>query len=63
MAIDLLGPLVGDGEGDPAHRLTRAIEILRQDIVRTLTLLGIESTRALDRSSVDFPRDWLRADR
>jgi L-lactate dehydrogenase (cytochrome) len=38
--------------------VTRAIEILRQDIVRTLTLLGIESTRALDRSSVDFPRDW-----
>jgi L-lactate dehydrogenase (cytochrome) len=41
--------------------VARAIDILRQDIVRTLTLLGIESTGALDRSSVDFPREWLRS--
>jgi L-lactate dehydrogenase (cytochrome) len=41
--------------------VARAIEILRQDIVRTLTLLGIESTGALDRASVDFPREWLRS--
>jgi L-lactate dehydrogenase (cytochrome) len=38
--------------------VARAIEILRRDIVRTLTLLGIESTAALDRSFVDFPREW-----
>jgi isopentenyl diphosphate isomerase/L-lactate dehydrogenase-like FMN-dependent dehydrogenase len=43
-----------------AAGVTRAIEILRHDIVRTLTLLGIDSTSALDRSSVDFPREWLR---
>jgi L-lactate dehydrogenase (cytochrome) len=42
--------------------VAHAIEILRQDIVRTLTLLGVESTGALDRSAVDFPREWLRAD-
>ena len=45
-----------------AAGVARAIEILRTDIVRTLTLLGVESTCALDRSSVDFPREWLRAD-
>ncbi len=33
--------------------VTRAIEILRSDIVRTLTLLGVASTAALDRSFVD----------
>jgi L-lactate dehydrogenase (cytochrome) len=51
-----LGAAGGDG-------VTRAIEILRQDIVRTLTLLGIESTGALDRSSVDVPREWLGSGR
>jgi L-lactate dehydrogenase (cytochrome) len=48
---------LGAGGGDG---VTRAIEILRADIVRTLTLLGIESTAALDGSSVDFPAEWLR---
>ena len=51
-----LGAAGGDG-------VTRALEILRTDIVRTLTLLGIESTAALDGSSVDFPSEWLRAGR
>jgi L-lactate dehydrogenase (cytochrome) len=32
--------------------VTRAIDILRTDIVRTLTLLGVSSTAALDKSSV-----------
>ncbi len=32
--------------------VTRAIDILRTDIVRTLQLLGVSSTAALDRSSV-----------
>ena len=40
--------------------VTRAIDILRTDIVRTLKLLGIESTSALDGSSVDFPSEWRR---
>ena len=39
--------------------VTRAIEILRTDIIRTLKLLGIESTAALDRSIVDVPLEWL----
>ena len=38
----------------------RAIEILRTDSVRTLTLLGVGSTAALDSSFVDVPREWRR---
>jgi L-lactate dehydrogenase (cytochrome) len=34
--------------------VTRAIDILRTDIIRTLTLLGVSSTAALDKSSVDI---------
>jgi isopentenyl diphosphate isomerase/L-lactate dehydrogenase-like FMN-dependent dehydrogenase len=37
----------------------RAIEILRADLARTLTLLGVSSVVALDRSVVDAPRDWF----
>jgi L-lactate dehydrogenase (cytochrome) len=39
--------------------VTRAIEILRTDIVRTLKLLGCDSTARLDRSFVDVPAEWL----
>jgi isopentenyl diphosphate isomerase/L-lactate dehydrogenase-like FMN-dependent dehydrogenase len=39
--------------------VARAIEILRTDLVRTLTLLGIDSVSALDRSVVDAPREWF----
>jgi L-lactate dehydrogenase (cytochrome) len=39
--------------------VTRAIEILRADIVRTLTLLGVSSVEALDESMVDVPAAWL----
>jgi len=35
--------------------VSRAIEILRSDIVRTLTLLGVPSTAALDTWCVDVP--------
>jgi L-lactate dehydrogenase (cytochrome) len=38
--------------------VARAIEILRADLVRTLRLLGSSSTRDLDRSYVEIPRDW-----
>ncbi len=41
--------------------VTRAIEILRTDVVRTLKLLGVDSTAKLDRSYVDVPADWLKA--
>ena len=43
------------GEG-----VTRAIEILRTDIVRTLQLLGIGSTAQLDGSFARVPSSWVR---
>src|SRR6266545_5618578 len=46
-----LGAAGGDG-------VARAIEILRTELVRTLKLLGCESTAALDRSYVNVPNDW-----
>ena len=39
--------------------VARAIEILRADLVRTLTLLGVGGTGALDRSYVDAPKEWF----
>ena len=39
--------------------VTRAIQILRDDVVRTLKLLGCASVAELDRSYVDVPADWL----
>ncbi len=41
--------------------VTRAIEILRADLVRTLKLLGCASTATLNRSFVDVPTDWTPA--
>jgi L-lactate dehydrogenase (cytochrome) len=38
--------------------VTRAIEILRGDLIRTLKLLGCPSVGLLDRSFVDVPADW-----
>ena len=38
--------------------VTRAIEILRADLTRTLKLLGCASTAALDGSFVDVPSGW-----
>jgi L-lactate dehydrogenase (cytochrome) len=40
--------------------VTRAIDILRADIVRTMTLLGIDAAIALDESCVEIPEDWRR---
>ena len=42
-----------------AAGVSRAIDILRSDLVRTLKLLGCASVAELDRSYVDVPRDWL----
>ena len=44
--------------------VTRAIEILRTDLVRTLKLLGCASAAGLDRSFIDPPPHWdsLRPD-
>jgi len=41
--------------------VTRAIDILRADLVRTMKLLGCPSTSALDRAFVGVPRDWSRS--
>ena len=38
--------------------VTRAIDILRADIIRTMKLLGCASISALDRSWVDVPSTW-----
>jgi L-lactate dehydrogenase (cytochrome) len=38
--------------------VTRAIEILRADVIRTLKLLGCPAIGALDRSWVDVPSTW-----
>jgi L-lactate dehydrogenase (cytochrome) len=38
--------------------VTRAIDILRTDIIRTLKLLGVASPAKLDRSFVDVPAEW-----
>jgi isopentenyl diphosphate isomerase/L-lactate dehydrogenase-like FMN-dependent dehydrogenase len=38
--------------------VSRALEILRSDLVRTLKLLGCASISDLDRSYVDVPADW-----
>ena len=43
--------------------VTRAIEILRTDLLRTLKLLGCASTAELDRSFVELPTDWPTAAR
>jgi isopentenyl diphosphate isomerase/L-lactate dehydrogenase-like FMN-dependent dehydrogenase len=40
--------------------VSRAIEILRADIIRTLKLLGVDSPAKLDRSFVDVPSEWLK---
>jgi L-lactate dehydrogenase (cytochrome) len=39
--------------------VTRAIDILREDLIRTLKLLGCSSIAGLDRSFVDAPRTWF----
>jgi L-lactate dehydrogenase (cytochrome) len=40
--------------------VSRAIEILRADLIRTLKLIGCASIAELDRSFIDVPPDWLK---
>ncbi len=42
--------------------VSRAIEIFRTDLLRTLKLLGCASVAELDESYVDVPRNWLAND-
>lgn len=39
--------------------VTRAVEILRADVVRTMALLGAPSVSALDRGYVEAPGEWF----
>jgi len=48
----------GLGAGGEAG-VTRAIDILRTDLTRTLKLLGCGSVLELDRSYVDVPPHWI----
>jgi L-lactate dehydrogenase (cytochrome) len=43
-----------------AAGVSRAIEILRTDVVRTMKLLGVASVHDLDSSFVAVPQDWQR---
>ena len=43
--------------------VARALEILRDDLERTLRLLGCSSVSALDRSYVEVPESWSRRSR
>ncbi len=47
----------GLGAGGGAG-VTRAIQILRDDVIRTLKLLGCSSIKALDESYVTYPAEW-----
>jgi L-lactate dehydrogenase (cytochrome) len=38
--------------------VSRAIEILRADLIRTLKLIGCASIAELDPSYLDVPSDW-----
>src|SRR5471030_245374 len=40
--------------------VTRAIHILKNDVERTLLLLGCDSVAALDRSYIEVPDAWNR---
>ena len=46
--------------GEPG--VARALQILRTDLERTLTLLGCPSISDLERSYVDLPAEWKRKD-
>ena len=39
--------------------VSRAIDILRADLVRTLKLLGCATVAQLDGTYIDVPREWL----
>jgi L-lactate dehydrogenase (cytochrome) len=41
--------------------VTRALEILRADVLRTMKLLGVSKVSELDRTLVDVPAEWLPA--
>ena len=55
----LIGRAYAYGLGAGGHAgVTRALQILRADIERTLRLLGCPSITALDRSYLELPQSW-----
>jgi L-lactate dehydrogenase (cytochrome) len=59
--VVLIGRAYAYGLGSAGEAgVTRAIEILRADLVRTMALLGCESIAELNRSYVDVPASWAR---
>jgi L-lactate dehydrogenase (cytochrome) len=55
----LIGRAYAYGLGAGGHAgVTRAIDILRSDVVRTMKLLGCSAIKDLDRSFVDVPSEW-----
>jgi len=57
----LIGRAYAYGLGAAGEQgVTRAIDILRADIQRTLKLLGCASRADLDRSYVDVPGGWAQ---
>lgn len=58
----LVGRAYGYGLGAAGEAgVTRAVEILKADLERTLRLLGCPSVRELDSSFIDAPGNWARA--
>ena len=67
LALGAKGVLIGRAyayglaaAGEPG--VTRAIEILRTDMIRTMKLLGVSSVHDLNRSYIDVPAGWLPGD-
>ncbi len=57
----LIGRSYAYGLGAGGHAgVTRAIEILKADVIRTLKLLGCGAVKELDGSYVDVPSHWAR---
>ena len=55
----LIGRAYAYGLGAGGHAgVTRAIDILRSDVVRTMKLLGCAAIKDLDGSFVDVPSEW-----
>ena len=55
----LIGRAYAYGLGAAGHAgVTRAIDILRSDVIRTMKLLGVAAIKDLDGSFVDVPSDW-----
>jgi L-lactate dehydrogenase (cytochrome) len=55
----LIGRAYAYGLGAAGQQgVTRAIDILRADVIRTMKLLGVAAIKDLDGSFVDVPSDW-----